>query len=578
MKALLPYFHYLKPHWRLLLPGILCSIVFGVSSAGGIPFMINVVMSDLFEKRVDNPNLWPAIGVAAMLVGIFVIRGVFGFVGGYFMSWTGMNVAISIRDDLFAKLQSLPLAFFESNKKGDLLTKINNDAGAIQTLIIEVAAECVRQPATMLVAIGYLVVKSFTFGEFAFLLLFILAVPVLVLPVKMIGKHLKRRGREMQESHAHIMQHLTENLDALVEVRSFGLEGAQQEEFSKRMDYNRYVQLKLKKYELSQQPSMEIIVSIVIGAVCVFAYAKGITFATFAELGAVLYFTFDPLKRILRMFNIVHRTEGSLDRVSSVMDMELPMRDPEVPTLLERARGDIRFEGVTFAYADEPVLYDLSVDIAAGTNIALVGPSGAGKSTFIKLIPRFYDVSEGRILLDGSDIRDFRQADLRRNIAVVSQAPVLFDRSLHENILLGRPEATREEVEEAARRAYAHDFIMAFDKGYDTLAGERGDRLSGGQKQRIALARAFLRDAPILLLDEATSALDSESESFIQKALAELVKGKTVFSIAHRLSTIRHADRILVFEAGRIVAQGTHDSLLEDSDVYRNLVKKQSLA
>lgn len=532
-------------------------------------------MKDVLENHESIENIWPIVGIGAITIGVFIVRGLAGFFGGYLLSSVGMAVSVRLRQNLFEKMQALPLAYFEKNKTGDLLTKVNSDASAIQTMIIEVAGESIRQPATMIAAIGTLIYMSITNGEFFYLLLFLLTVPILVIPVKLIGRHLKKRGRQLQESHAEVMQHLNENLDALQEVRSFSLEEPQQREFNNRLETNKIIQLKLKKYELSQQPSMEIIISVAIVAVFVFAFKTGIEFAIFGKLAVLLYFTFDPLKRIMKMVNLVNKTEGSRHRVEEILDMPLPMVDPPDPKPLDVARGEIGFKGVNFAYDEELVLRDMSVTLDAGKSVALVGPSGAGKSTFAKLAPRFYDASEGVVSIDGTDVRDVRQADLRRNIAVVSQHPVLFDASIMENIRIGKPGASREEVEEAAKRAFAHDFIEKFDEGYETVCGERGDRLSGGQKQRIALARAFLKDAPILILDEATSALDSESERFIQKALTDLMQGKTVMIIAHRYSTIKHADRILVFEKGNIIEDGSHEELFEANGLYRKLYDQQ---
>ncbi len=261
------------------------------------------------------------------------------------------------------------------------------------------------------------------------------------------------------------------------------------------------------------------------------------------------------------------------------MNEPVTITDPTEPIKPGRLRGDLAFENVSFSYsADAPVLRDVEIHIPAGTVCALVGPSGAGKSTFANLVPRFYDPTAGRVLFDGFDVKSFRLADLRTNIAVVSQDPVLFNDTVYNNLLLGRSNATREEVEQAARDAFAHDFITSFQQGYNTIVGERGARLSGGQKQRLAVARAFLRNAPILILDEATSALDSESEQKIQMALRKLVVGKTVLIIAHRFSTIRDAHMILVFDQGRIVASGSHGELYDRNTLYRTLYDRQHVA
>jgi ATP-binding cassette, subfamily B, bacterial MsbA len=289
-----------------------------------------------------------------------------------------------------------------------------------------------------------------------------------------------------------------------------------------------------------------------------------------------LYMSYDPIKKMGALNNEMKRGLSSLERLEAVLNAPLEITDPARPTCVDRLQGDIGFRDVCFSYkAGEPVLRDVTVTIPAGTVCALVGPSGAGKSTFANLVPRFYEVTDGGVTIDGIDLRAMRVADLRRNIALVSQDPVLFNDTIYNNLLLGRVDATRDEVEQAAKDAFAHDFILSQPNGYDTIVGERGGKLSGGQKQRIAIARAFLRNAPILILDEATSALDSESEAFIQRALHKLVADKTVLIIAHRFSTIRDASMILVFEEGRVVASGPHAQLYSSNPLYKALYDRQ---
>jgi subfamily B ATP-binding cassette protein MsbA len=273
------------------------------------------------------------------------------------------------------------------------------------------------------------------------------------------------------------------------------------------------------------------------------------------------------------------RGQAAIDRLEVILNAPVTIRDPEQPVDVGRLRGDIAFEGIEFEYKPgKPVLWDVSTRIPAGTACALVGPSGAGKTTFINLVPRFYEAASGRITIDGIDIRSMRLADLRRNIAVVSQEPILFNDTIYNNLLLGRPGATRGEVEEAARDANAHDFISGLPLGYETIVGERGALVSGGQRQRLAIARAFLRNAPILILDEATSSLDSESEAAIQAALEKLLVGKTALIISHRFSTIRNASMILLFDSGRIVATGAHQALHSENSLYRSLYDRQTAA
>lgn len=337
--------------------------------------------------------------------------------------------------------------------------------------------------------------------------------------------------------------------------------------------------MKVAKYSLALAPVIEILSAIGIAITFVYAYRIRLPLESFLAIVAALVVCYDPVKKLGALSNEVRRGEASLQRLEEVLNEPVTIQDPDKPLPVDRLKGSITFDDVTFGYSeDEPVLRDVSIEIPAATVCALVGPSGSGKSTFASLVPRFYDVQAGAVRVDGIDVRDVRLADLRRNIAIVSQDPILFNDTIYNNLLFGRPDATREEVEQAAKAAFAHDFIVALPNGYDTLAGERGTQLSGGQKQRIALARAFLRQAPILILDEATSALDSESEAYIQQALKELMVGKTVLIIAHRFSTIRDASMILVFQDSRIVAHGSHETLYESNDLYRSLYDRQRSA
>jgi subfamily B ATP-binding cassette protein MsbA len=337
--------------------------------------------------------------------------------------------------------------------------------------------------------------------------------------------------------------------------------------------------MKAVKYAQALTPSIEIISAFGLAITLVYAYRAGVKLDSFLAIITALYSSYEPIKKLGALNNEVKRGTSALDRLEVVLDEPLEITDPAQPVAIGRLLGRVHFEKVTFAYkTGEPVLHQVNAEIPAGTVCALVGPSGAGKSTFANLVPRFYEVTSGRLTVDGIDIRDLRLADLRGNIAVVSQDPVLFNDTIFSNLLLGRPDATRDEVIAAARNAHADAFIRAFPQGYDTMVGERGALLSGGQKQRLAIARAFLRNAPILILDEATSALDSQSEQMIQDALKQLVIGKTVLIIAHRFSTIRDASMILVFDRGRIVASGTHTKLYADTPLYRSLYDQQHTA
>jgi subfamily B ATP-binding cassette protein MsbA len=369
---------------------------------------------------------------------------------------------------------------------------------------------------------------------------------------------------------------LNENLGAAKEVRAFGLEERQALAFSGETSALVRFQLKVAKYDKALTPAIEIISAFGIGVVFVYSYHARVPFQNFLSVVTALFLSYEPIKKLGAVNNDLMRGEAALDRLEVVFNEPLTIQDPTDPVAVGRVRGDISFKSVRFSYkAEEPVLLGVSAEIPAGTICALVGPSGAGKTTFANLVPRFFDAGAGSVAIDGIDIRRMRLGDLRRNIALVSQDPVLFNDTVHNNLLLGRLDATPAEVRTAAVNANADEFIRSFPKGYETIVGERGARLSGGQKQRLAVARAFLRNAPILILDEATSALDSQSEQMIQDALRKLVVGKTVLIIAHRFSTIRDASLILVFDRGAIAARGTHSQLYGANELYKSLYDRQ---
>ena len=330
--------------------------------------------------------------------------------------------------------------------------------------------------------------------------------------------------------------------------------------------------MKVVKYRQAISPSIEVVASTGFAAALFFGVREGMTLEGFMTLGMALYMSYEPIKKLGTIHSLFRQGGAAIERIEFILREPNTLPDPVSPKPFAAPQLAIRFENLSFAYGQESVLREVNLEIPIGKVIALVGPSGAGKSTFASLIPRFYDPQSGRITLDGIDLREFSKKDLRDHIAVVPQMPSLFAGTIAENIRIGRLDASEAEVTEAARKAHADEFIRTLPDGYQTQVGERGDQLSGGQRQRIAIARAFLRDAPILILDEATSALDSESEAMVQQALAELVKGRTTFIIAHRFSTITIADRILVFQGGRIVADGTHEQLRAGNPIYQAMV------
>lgn len=530
----------------------------------------------IVRSKLTTLQLWL---IAMWLPAVFAIRGLSGYFNSYLIQLCGTRVLEAIRTDYFRKLQELPLAFFQRISTGDLITRGLGDATQLQNTITTLANEIIKQPFSLLGAFGFLIYLAFNEKGTMLVFVTLAIVPICVFPIRYVGKKMLQKAQHLQSESGNITDRFTENLAAVKEVRAFNLQEAEVSRFRRLSNDMVRAQMKVAKYAQSLTPSIEVISAVGISVTFVYVYAVGIKLESFLAIVIALYTCYDPIKRLGSLSNEIVRGQAALERIEEILNEPNPITDPPNPTTVGHLQGRIAFKNATFAYKPgTPVLSDVSIDIPTGTVCALVGPSGAGKTTFINLVPRFYDLQQGAITIDGIDVRAMRLADLRRNIAIVSQEPVLFNDTIYNNLLLGRPEATRAEVEEAARNAFAHDFIIGqLPKGYDSIVGERGSQLSGGQRQRIALARAFLRNAPILILDEATSALDSDSEAFIQKALQKLMIGKTVLIIAHRFSTIRDASMILVFESGHLVASGPHKSVYESSPMYRSLYDKQSL-
>jgi subfamily B ATP-binding cassette protein MsbA len=571
-----PYFSYLRAHRGLLIVAILCGIIAGVASGAGLPYMVKKVFPVIFAKDAVPLTAWELALITLWIPAVFLVRGVATYLNTYFIQLVGTRVLESIRLDFFRKLQILPLSFFQKNSTGDLISRGLSDANQLQVTLTTVANEIIKSPASLLGSIGFVAYTAYTEQGVALVLVTLAVVPLSVLPIRYIGKKLIKRAGRIQAELGGVTDIFSENLSATKEVRAFGLEARETARFSRASQTLIRAQMKFMKYEKALTPLIEIISSAGIAFTLLYAYKVQLAQDTFITLITALYASYEPIKKLGSLNNELKRGIGALDRLEAVLQAPVAIVDAPAALPLPRATGELVFKDVGFSYAaSEPVLRDVSVRLPAGTVCALVGPSGAGKSTFANLVPRFFDPVAGRVTLDGHDLRQLRLADLRRAIAVVSQDPVLFNDTIFNNLLIARPEASVAEVEAAARAAFAHDFVTGFPEGYATVVGERGARLSGGQKQRLALARAFLRNAPVLILDEATSALDSESEAAIQLALKQLVVGKTVLIIAHRFSTIRDATKILVFDQGQIVADGTHAELHAGNALYRSLYDRQ---
>ena len=575
--------------WQFL-AGVSCGIAYAVASGAGLPLMTKLVFPVLFNTGTEGTKPYE-VWLRGLIGGvshetlllvtclwipfIFLIRAIAGYANSYLIQLSGLRVLEAIRTDMFVKLQGLPLSFYKKNRSGDLLARLMSDTDILRQVLANASSDLIKQPITLLSAFGVLIYMAFKDHSFFIALIALITVPVCVTVIRAAGKRLADRARSLQKQGGNHTATLAESLQSSLEIRAYNLEERQISEFRKRVRSILNLSLKVVKYRQAISPAIEVVASGGFAAALFFGVRSGMTLEGFMTLGMALYMSYEPIKKLGAIHSRFRQGGAALERMEYILHQPDTLPDPATPRPFATPKQSIQFENLSFAYENEPVLKEVNVEIAIGQVVALVGPSGAGKSTFANLIPRFYDPQSGRITIDGSDLREFTKKDLREHIAVVPQMPSLFSGTIAENILLGRLDATQEQIIEAAQKAHADKFILGLPRGYQTEVGERGDKLSGGQRQRIAIARAFLRDAPILILDEATSALDSESEAMVQLALAELVKGRTTFIIAHRFSTITIADRILVFQAGRIVADGNHEQLRETNPIYQSMIGGQ---
>ena len=588
------YLTHLKGSRRLLLLAIVFGLIYGLAQSVGLPVLIGKVLPTIFgtpEERAAPVFVFPdwlgggawhlprgyeVAFAVAFLPAVFLVRGVSQFLASYFVNLAGLRVVDSVRSAVFAKLQQLHLGFFARLPTGDLMQRLTGDVQSVRMVLVDISTDAIIQPFTLLGAVGFVVYRCLTIPGGGRFLLCLLVVPFSVFLARAIGRALHLRATQALGSAADLNSIVVENLQSPREIRAYGLQGREEHRFGVASREGLRLQAKLARYDKALSPMLEIVAAAGIALAVWIGAAAGMGYNDLLMIITAIYVAYEPVKKLGRMNNLIAIAEGGLTRLEDVLHAPVEVSDAPDARPLGRVQGRLGFEGLTFAYGGEPVLRDLTLTIPAGQSVALVGPSGAGKSTFVNLVPRFFDPQQGAITVDGLDLRTVRQFDLRANIALVSQEPVLFDDSILENIRLGRPGATEAEVRDAARLAGALEFIESLPEGFAARVGERGSRLSGGQRQRISIARAFLKDAPILILDEATSALDTETERGIQASLQRLMKGRTTLIVAHRFSTIRDVDRVLVFEGGRIVADGPREEVYRSNELFRRLWDNQS--
>jgi subfamily B ATP-binding cassette protein MsbA len=521
-------------------------------------------------------NDWTVVAVA--LVGSTFLKGICDYAGTYLANFAGFGMITDLRDDLYEAILRRSVSFFQKHATGTILSTLINDVERVQYAMSSVLAEFLQQFFTFLATIFVVIVYG---GSLAWVLL--IFVPVVIGSARRIGRDVRKTTRKGQDKLAEIQNILHETITGNRIVKAFSMELWEMLRFRKAAQRLFRANLKSVRAQAISSPLMDSIGAVAI-ALLLYVGRTQIQRGFMSEGGFFVFIfavfkLYDPVRKFALFYNNFQQASGSSSSIFAFLDAKDDVRERSRPYTLKGFRQSIRLENVGFAYSDDEgekqVLHDINLEITRGDVIALVGPSGAGKSTLVNLIPRFFDVTSGKILVDGHDVRDVSLISLRAQIGNVTQETILFNDTVRNNIAYGQPDVSFEKVEAAARAALAHDFILNLPDGYNTIIGEKGFRLSGGERQRLAIARAILKNAPVLILDEATSALDTESESLVQIALANLMTGRTVVVIAHRLSTVRRATRIAVIEQGCITAIGTHDELLQISPTYQRLYQLQ---
>jgi subfamily B ATP-binding cassette protein MsbA len=522
-------------------------------------------------------NAWTVVAYALIVSAL--LKSVCDYLGTYLVNYAGFGMITDLRNDLYNAVLRRSVAFFQKHTTGTLLSTLINDIERVQFAMSTVLSEFLQQLFTLLFTIGVVIVVG---GKMAWVLL--LFVPIVISSARRIGKRVRQTTRKGQDKLAEIQNILHETITGNRIVKAFGMELWEMNRFRRAARRLFRANLKSVSVQAISSPLMDALGSVGIAALLLFGRTRimngGMTAGSFVTFLIAVFTLYDPVRKFALFYNSFQQALGASEDIFKFMDAQDDVREKRRAHALKGFNKGIAFEHVAFAYADDngettEVLHDINLDVKPGEVIALVGPSGAGKSSLVNLIPRFFDVSAGRITIDDHDLRDVTIASLREQIGKVTQETVLFNDTVRNNIAYGQPDVPLSKVEEAARMALAHDFIIKMPDGYNTKIGEKGVRLSGGERQRLAIARAILKNAPILILDEATSALDAESEQFVQAALANLMQGRTVFVIAHRLSTVRRATKIVVLERGNITETGTHDELMLRSGTYRRLYDMQ---